>query len=81
VKDSEFHIKLAEISGNPYLFEIIQKLDVKVQLLRTIIYSSEEEIKKGPAHHLPLVEAIRKKNKREARRLIKTHLENFYFPE
>ena len=79
-KDSEFHIELARISGNPYLFEIIQKLDVKVQLLRTVVYSNEEDVKEGPYHHLPLVEAIRTKNTEEARKLIKSHLETFYFP-
>ncbi len=79
-KDSQFHMELARISGNPYLFEIMQNLDVKVQLLRATVYSSEEDIKKGPSHHLPLTEAIRKRKKREAKALIKEHLEAFYYP-
>jgi DNA-binding GntR family transcriptional regulator len=78
-KDSEFHLEIARISGNPYLLEMAQKLDVKVQLLRTTVYSTEEQIKSGPSHHLPLVKAIRNKDKKKARELIRTHLEQFYY--
>jgi DNA-binding GntR family transcriptional regulator len=78
--DSAFHLKLAELSGNPFLYQIEQLLDVNVQLLRTTVYTSDEQVAEGLKLHLPLVEAIRKRDKEAAVGLIQQHLRDFYLP-
>ncbi|MFZ4615844.1 MAG: GntR family transcriptional regulator, partial [Rectinemataceae bacterium] len=78
--DSAFHLKLAELSGNPFLYQIEQLLDVNVQLLRTTVYTSVEQVAEGLKLHLPLVEAIRKRDREAALGLIQQHLRDFYLP-
>ena len=77
--DSAFHLKLAELSGNPFLYQIEQLLDVNVQLLRTTVYTSDEQVTEGLRLHLPLVEAIRKRDREAAIGLVQQHLRDFYF--
>jgi len=79
--DSAFHLKLAELSGNPFLYQIEQLLDVNVQLLRTTVYTSDEQVTEGLKLHLPLVEAIRKRDREAAVGFIQQHLSDFYLSE
>lgn len=76
--DSLFHMEISRLTGNPYLYEIAGNLDVKVQLLRTLTYVAIEEIQEGLQHHIPIAQAIRKKETERAVSLMRIHLENFY---
>lgn len=76
--DSLFHIEISRLSGNPYLHDMVQTLDVKVQLLRSVTYSSIEEVREGSKHHIPIAQAIRDRNTDKAVALMRNHLESFY---
>lgn len=76
--DSLFHMEISRLTGNPYLYEIAQNLDVKVQLLRTITYVSIDEIREGIRHHIPIAQAIRDRDAEKAVSLMSEHLNSFY---
>jgi DNA-binding GntR family transcriptional regulator len=81
-KDSELHCEFARRSGNPYLYDFVRTLDMKVQLLRT----EEEElsIKRGISgikHHMPIIEAVCANDAEQAVQLAIAHLKHFYFNE
>jgi GntR family transcriptional regulator, rspAB operon transcriptional repressor len=78
-RDSEFHLQLAACSENRFLLQIEQLLDVNVQLLRTTVYKNEQDISEGLQLHLPIVQAIRKRDKKTAVDLVQQHLLDFYF--
>lgn len=79
-KDSELHCELARRSGNPYLYEMVRNLDIKVQLLRNIEDISEKKTLEGISLHLPIIQAVFDHDAEEAERLITKHLTDYYFP-
>jgi DNA-binding GntR family transcriptional regulator len=81
-KDSELHCEFAKRSGNPYLYDFVRTLDMKVQLLRT----EEEEfaIKRGISgvkHHMNIIEAACAHETETAVQYAVKHLRHFYFGE
>jgi len=76
--DSLFHMEISRLTKNPYLYEMAQTLDVKDQLLRSVIYASIDEILEGSKLHSPIAQAIKKKDTAKAVSLMRNHLINFY---
>lgn len=77
--DSLLHLEIAERCGNPYLADLTRILDYKVQLLRNIEEVSQERLKEKIALHLPIVEAICRRDAPTAEKLISKHLVSYYF--
>ncbi len=77
--DSKFHRKMAEYSGNEYLQDFVEKLDLKVQLLRNIEDLSPESIKSSVSLHLDIIEAVNQHNVEQAEKLVSIHLNSYYF--
>jgi DNA-binding GntR family transcriptional regulator len=77
--DSRFHCKLAEYSGNKYLWEFVEKLDLKVQLLRNVESLSRDFVIEGARLHLPIIEAVNNHDPVLAEKLISEHLKKYYF--
>ena len=63
-----------DASGNQYLAELTRILDHKVQLLRNIEVLSSEHVKAGIALHLPLIEAICRRDAEGAEAILLEHL-------
>ncbi|MCF7927911.1 MAG: GntR family transcriptional regulator [Spirochaetales bacterium] len=80
-KDSQLHCEFARRSGNPYLYDLVKNMDVKVQLLRNIEDISVDNIRRGIALHIPIIEAIYAHDPEKAEKLVKQHLADYYFPE
>ena len=81
-KDSELHCEFARRSGNPYLYEMVRNLDMKVQLLRTEEKNIEpDKILKGMKGHQPIIEAVCAHDTEKAVLLITAHLKEYYFPD
>jgi len=78
-KDSEFHCELARRTENPYLYDIVRTLDLKVQLIRNIEDISFESTLQNISLHVPIVEAVYARKIEEAEQLITKHLSNYYF--
>ncbi len=77
--DSLLHCEMAERSGNQYLAELTRILDYKVQLLRNIEDLSQESVMEKIALHVPLVEAICRRDAATAEKLMSKHLTDYYF--
>jgi DNA-binding GntR family transcriptional regulator len=77
--DSLLHCEMAERSGNQYLAELTRILDYKVQLLRNIEDLSREKVMEKIALHLPIVEAVCRRDAAAAEKLMHKHLTDYYF--
>ena len=77
-KDSEFHLEIARMSGNPYIYEILRNLNIKILLLRTIYCTTLEKIRQDLEFHKKIVEAIRNHDVDKAVYLMTEHLKESY---
>lgn len=77
--DSLLHCEIAERSGNQYLSDLTRILDYKVQLLRNIEEVSQEQLKEKIALHVPIIEAICRRDAPTAEKLMSKHLTDYYF--
>lgn len=75
-KDSLLHLEIARRTGNRHLYEICEKLDAKVQLLRLVLRIPLEKLKLYVKHHDEIVEAMKRRDKESAVALMKHHIIN-----
>lgn len=77
--DSAFHCKMAEFSGNDYLYNFVNTLDLKVQLIRNIVPLDLDEIREGISVHGDIADLIFGGKCVEAEELVTKHLSDYYF--
>jgi DNA-binding GntR family transcriptional regulator len=75
-KDSQFHLEITRRSRNPHLFEIVEKFDAKVQLLRLVLHLPYDKLKQYVGQHEEIINLMRRGNSREARDLMEQHVLN-----
>jgi GntR family transcriptional regulator, rspAB operon transcriptional repressor len=75
-KDSLLHLEIARRTGNRHLYEICEKLDAKVQLLRLVLKIPLEKLKIYVNHHGGIVEAMKRRDKESAIALMNHHIMN-----
>jgi GntR family transcriptional regulator, rspAB operon transcriptional repressor len=75
-KDSLWHLEIARRTGNPHLYEICEKLDAKIQLLRLILSIPLGKLKIYVKHHDAIIDALKKRDKELAVTLMKHHVMN-----
>jgi DNA-binding GntR family transcriptional regulator len=73
-KDSQLHLEIAKRTGNRHLYEIFEKIDAKVQLLRLVVHLPVEELKMFIGQHREIIETLRKHDKPAAESLMKAHI-------
>ncbi|PIE35238.1 GntR family transcriptional regulator [candidate division KSB3 bacterium] len=73
-KDSQLHLEIAKRSGNRHLYEIFEKIDAKVQLLRLVVHLPVEKLKMFINQHRAIIEALRKHDSSKAEALMKAHI-------
>ncbi len=73
-KDSQFHLEIARRTGNRHLFELFEKIDAKMQLLRLVLHLPLKDLNRFIAHHQPLLHYMRTHNKEAAEALMKSHI-------
>lgn len=72
--DSDFHLGIAAHSGNKYLMEALQRIDVKVQLCRSVLCLPKDKIRASVAFHQRILQAIRKRDVGAAQELMRQHI-------
>ena len=75
-KDSLLHLEIARRTGNRHLYEICEKLDAKIQLLRLVLSIPLEKLKVYVKHHDAIIDAMKKHDKELAITLMKHHVMN-----
>lgn len=72
-KDSEFHLQLMKGSGNRYLYEVYEKLDARIQLLRLNQSVPRIELIPYIKQHIQLIKLMQSSKIDEACELISKH--------
>jgi DNA-binding GntR family transcriptional regulator len=72
--DSDFHLEIARLSGNRHLYELFEKLDAKVQLLRLVLHLPPKELATFVAQHEQILAAIERSDAQAARRYMEVHI-------
>lgn len=75
-KDSQWHLEIAQRTGNRHLYEICEKLDAKIQLLRLVLRLPLDKLKVYVKHHDDIVAALRRHDKESASKLMRHHIMN-----
>ena len=73
--DCQFHQKIAQASGNRILTETLEPLISKVLLITTVSFRYGRAARSFEEHKI-IVEALRKRDEKEAVKSIKSHLRN-----
>ena len=75
-KDSLLHLEIARRTGNRHLYEIYEKLDAKIQLLRLVLRLPLEKLKVYIKHHDEIIHLMKRRDKETAVALMKHHVMN-----
>ncbi len=75
-KDSLLHLEIARRTGNRHLYEICEKLDAKIQMLRLVLSIPLEKLIGYVKHHDGIIDAMRRRDKEQAIALMKHHVMN-----
>jgi DNA-binding GntR family transcriptional regulator len=73
-KDSQFHLEIAKRTGNRHLFELFEKIDAKMQLLRLVLHLPHEKLNRFIAQHKPLLQHMQHHDKKAAETLMEQHI-------
>jgi DNA-binding GntR family transcriptional regulator len=75
-KDSLLHLEIARRTGNLHLYEICEKLDAKIQLLRLVLSIPLKKLKVYVKHHDEIINAMKRRDKESAIALMNHHIMN-----
>ena len=73
-RDSEFHLEISRRTMNPHLYEIFEKLDSKVQMLRLVLHLPHDRLKAFVSQHHEIVDALRQRDVEKARLVMRRHI-------
>ena len=81
VKDSEFHLELVKCTGNSALYDVYERLDAKVQLLRIAQNLDNTNLPKIIAQHITIIEALRNGDTESGLSLMREHINHSYLAQ
>lgn len=73
-KDSQLHLEIAGRTGNRHLYELFEKIDAKMQLLRLILHLPIKELTKFIGQHKEIIYYMKIHDKETAVKLITKHI-------
>ena len=76
IKDTNFHLKLIGIAGNKVIYELSKMIFERIYLKYRPEYMRDERLKQAAEEHRGLVQALKERNVRKAKRLMRRHIEN-----
>jgi DNA-binding GntR family transcriptional regulator len=75
-KDSLLHLEIFRRTGNRHLFEIYEKFDAKIQLLRLVLRVPLKKLKIYVKHHDEIIRAMKRRDRESAVGLMRQHVMN-----
>lgn len=75
-EDSRFHLAIAELSGNRYVYDALKRLDAKVVLCRMMLCRSTGKIRNTVGFHRTILRAMRAHDTDCAVQALRDHIEN-----
>lgn len=73
-RDSALHLEMARRTGNQYLYDILERLDAKIQLYRISTCVTLEKITEDVRQHRHILDAICEGNAQKAVALMDSHI-------
>jgi DNA-binding GntR family transcriptional regulator len=73
-KDSQLHLEIAKRTGNRHLYEIFEKIDAKMQLLRLVLHLPIKKLTGFIGQHQAIIASMRHHDKDVARELMTKHI-------
>jgi DNA-binding GntR family transcriptional regulator len=73
-QDSLFHLEIAHRTKNAHLYEIIEKLDAKIQLSRLIIKLPIDRLETFINQHAKIIQALRRRDRELSETLMRHHI-------
>ncbi|MBW1781370.1 MAG: GntR family transcriptional regulator [Deltaproteobacteria bacterium] len=76
IKDTNFHLEMIKIAGNKVMYNLSKVIFEQIYLKYRPEYMREERIKEAAEEHKTLIDALKERDVRKTRRLIKQHIKN-----
>ena len=76
IKDTNFHLQMIRIAENKVMYNLSKMIFEQIYLKYRPEYMREERIREAAEEHSALLKALREKDARKIRRLIKQHIKN-----
>ena len=76
IKDTNFHLQMIKIAENKVMYNLSKVIFEQIYLKYRPEYMREERIREAAEEHSALLEALKEKDARKTRRLIKQHIKN-----
>jgi DNA-binding GntR family transcriptional regulator len=71
--ESAFHLALARLSGNKWLYDILCRLDATIQLVRLSGVTTREHMQRAINDHVTLLSAMRERDAGKAAQILSVH--------
>ncbi len=75
-KDSLLHLEMFRRTGNRHLYELYEKFDAKIQLLRLVLRVPLKKLRVYVKHHEGIIEAMKRRDTELAVSLMRQHIMN-----
>ena len=76
IKDTNFHLQMIKIAENKVIYSLSKVIFEQIYLKYRPEYLQEERIRAAAEEHSALLEALRERDARKTRRLIRQHIKN-----
>ena len=76
IKDTNFHLEMIKIAGNKVMYNLSKVIFEQIYLKYRPEYMREKRIKQAAEEHSALLQALKERDVRKTRRLIKQHIKN-----
>lgn len=76
IKDTNFHLQMIKIAGNKVIYNLSKVIFEQIYLKYRPEYMREQRIREAAEEHGALLEALKERDVRKTRRLIKQHIKN-----
>jgi DNA-binding GntR family transcriptional regulator len=76
IKDTNFHLRLVDIAGNRVIANLCRMIFEQIYLKYRPEYMREERLEEAAAEHWAIVGALKERDVKKARRLLRQHIRN-----
>jgi DNA-binding GntR family transcriptional regulator len=76
IKDTNFHLEMIKLAENRVIYNICKLIFEQIYLKYRPEYMREERLKEAAAEHRALLDALKERDVKKTRRLIKQHIKN-----
>lgn len=74
IKDTNFHLKIAECAGNKVIYDLCHRILEQIYLKYRPEYMREDRMTEAAQEHKALLEALRQRDGKKVARLLKRHI-------